>query len=99
MLRQGTSDTVRRRGGLERQGNYAHDSCATRRCSRCFDKALAIDPLYPRALFGKAAREDALAVGVKLQIFSKYIEVASPEDAELIAAAGSGFQELRASLN
>jgi len=38
------------------------------------------------------------AVGVKLQnIFKKYIEVASPEDAELIAAARQRLQELRAS--
>lgn len=64
----------------------------------CFDKALAIDSLYPRALFGKAAQEDALGRRREAaKNFQKYLEVALPEDTELIAAARQRLQELRAS--
>jgi len=66
----------------------------------CFDKALAIDSLYPRALFGKAAQEDALGRRREAaKNFQKYLEVALPEDAELITAVRQRLQELRASQN
>jgi tetratricopeptide (TPR) repeat protein len=68
---------------------------ALHRCEEalaCFEKALAIKPLYPRALIGTATLHDALGNRREAaRSFRKFLEIASPENepqaASLIAQA------------
>jgi len=62
----------------------------------CFDKALAIDPRKEYAWFNKALSEDALKRRHEAaNSFQKFVELALPNDAKLIAYARQRLLELK----
>ena len=80
---------------------------ALQRCEEalaCFEKALAIKPLYPRALIGKAILQDALGSRREAaRSFRKFLEIASPQNepqaSSLIAQARLRLRQLESSGN
>lgn len=75
-------------GDLVEQGNTLYRSSRYDDALQCYNKALEIDPQLGRALYGKAVVEDTLSQpGEAIRAYRKFIKLASPDDAALVATA------------
>jgi tetratricopeptide (TPR) repeat protein len=80
---------------LVNNGNASYNSGQYDAAARWFDQALAINPQFAHALYGKAVAEDALRHPTRaIQNYRKFIKLAGPEDSGLVAIARERLSKL-----